>query len=205
MPEAALGSTRFFRRSGPYSLAVVARTAGGVAADVELLLEGVAPLQTARPNEVSFLDNRRYASALDQTSAGAVIVHPEMVARVPAKTMAIQTIEPYAAWARVAALFYPLPSLSPGVHPSAVVAEGARVDPSVEVGPLAVIEDGAEIGAGCRIGPGAVIGSGVILGRDCRIGAHASLSHPVAGSRVYVYAGVRIGQVRFGFAPGVGG
>src|SRR5438477_385943 len=70
---------------------------------------------------------------------------------------------------------------------------------------LAVIEDGAEIGAGCRIGPGAVIGSGVILGRDCRIGAHASLSHAVVGSRVYVYSGARIGQEGFGFAPGEDG
>lgn len=200
MVEATLGNARFFRRTGPYSLAVVASTAGGVADDLELLLEGVAPLQTAGPHEVSFLDNRRYASALDQTSAGAVIVHPDMAARVPAGTVAIQTIEPYAAWARVAALFYPLPTVSPGIHPSAIVAEEARVDPSAEVGPLSVIEAGAEIGPGCRIGPCAVIGSGVIVGRDCRIGGHASLSHAVLGARVYVYPGARIGQEGFGFA-----
>ena len=96
MVEATLGNARFFRRSGPYSLAVVASTARGVADEVELLLENVAPLQTAGSNEVSFLDNRRYASALDQTSAGAVIVHPDMAARVPAGTVAIQTTEPYA-------------------------------------------------------------------------------------------------------------
>jgi len=124
MVEATLGTARFYSRSGPYSLAVVASVAPGVADELELLLEGVAPLQTARPNEVSFLDNRRYASALEQTSAGAVIVHPDMAARVPAGTVAIQTIEPYAAWARVAALFYPLPPVSPGIHPSAIVAKG---------------------------------------------------------------------------------
>ena len=76
MVEATLGTARFYSRSGPYSLAVVASVAPGVADELELLLEGVAPLQTARPNEVSFLDNRRYASALEQTSAGAV---PSMV------------------------------------------------------------------------------------------------------------------------------
>src|SRR6476619_4927469 len=200
MVEATLGDARFFRRSGPYSLAVVASTARGVADEVELLLENVAPLQTAGSNEVSFLDNRRYASALDQTSAGAVIVHPDMAARVPAGTVAIQTIEPYAAWARVAALFYPLPAVSSGIHPSAIAADGARVDPAAEVGPLSVIEAGAEIGPGCRIGPCAVIGSGVIIGRDCRIGAHASLSHAILGARVYVYPGVRIGQEGFSFA-----
>jgi UDP-3-O-[3-hydroxymyristoyl] glucosamine N-acyltransferase len=200
MVDAMLGSPRFFRRSGPHSLAVVASAARGVAVELELLLEGVAPLQTARANEVSFLDNRRYASALEQTSAGAVIVHPDMVARVPSSTVAIRTIEPYAAWARVAALFYPVPSASPGIHPSAIVAEDARIDPSAEVGPLSVIEAGAEIGPGCRIGACAVIGSGVIVGRDCRIGAHASLSHAILGARVYVYPGARIGQEGFGFA-----
>jgi UDP-3-O-[3-hydroxymyristoyl] glucosamine N-acyltransferase len=200
MVEPILGDARFFRRSGPYSLAVVANAARGVVDELELLLEGVAPLQTAGRNEVSFLDNRRYASALDQTSAGAVIVHPDMVARVPSGTKAIRTTEPYAAWARVAALFYPVRPKSPGVHPSAVVAEGASVDPSAEIGPLSVIEAGAEIGAGCRIGPCVVIGAGVIVGRDCRIGAHASLSYAILGARVYVYPGARIGQEGFGFA-----
>ena len=200
MVEATAGNARFFCRSGPYPLAVVAGVAGGVADEHDLLLEGVAPLQTAGPSEVSFLDNRRYASALDQTLAGAVIVHPDMVARVPVTTVAIVTTDPYAAWARVAGLFHPVPPVSPGIHPSAIVAEGALVDPSAEVGPLSVIEAGAEIGPGCRIGPCAIIGSGVIIGRDCRIGAHVSLSYAILGSRVYVYPGARIGQEGFGFA-----
>ncbi|MGC1564296.1 MAG: UDP-3-O-(3-hydroxymyristoyl)glucosamine N-acyltransferase [Bradyrhizobium sp.] len=200
MIEASLGNPRFFRRSGPYPLAVVASAARGVADEVELLLEGIAPLQTAGPSEISFLDNRHYASALDQTSAGAVIVHPDMAARVPTTAVPIVTSEPYAAWARVAALFYPVPPLAPGIHPSAIVADGALVDPTAEVGPLAVIETGAEIGPGCRIGPCAVIGSGVNVGRDCRIGAHVSLSHALLGARVYVYPGARIGQEGFGFA-----
>ena len=200
MVEATLGNSRFFRRSGPFPLAVVASTARGVVEQVELLLEGVAPLQTAGPNEVSFLDNRRYVSALEHTSAGAVIVHPDLAARVPTTAIAIVTSEPYAAWARVAALFYPVPPPSPGIHRSAFVADGALIDPSAEIGPLCVIEAGAEIGPGCWIGPCAAIGRGVIVGRDCRIGAHVSLSHALLGARVYVYPGARIGQEGFGFA-----
>jgi UDP-3-O-[3-hydroxymyristoyl] glucosamine N-acyltransferase len=123
-----------------------------------------------------------------------------MAARVPSTAVTIVTSEPYTAWARVAALFYPVPPPSPGIHPSAIVADGALVDPTAEIGPLAVIETGAEIGPGCRIGPCAVIGSGVIVGRDCRIGAHVSLSYALLGARVYVYPGARIGQEGFGFA-----
>ena len=76
----------------------------------------------------------------------------------------------------------------------------SRVDGTAEVCAQAVIEAGAEIGPGCKIGAAAVIGNGVVLGPDCRIGTHASISHAVLGSRVYVYPGARIGQEGFGFS-----
>jgi UDP-3-O-[3-hydroxymyristoyl] glucosamine N-acyltransferase len=195
-----IADPRFFKRNGPHSLATIAETARGSAPDVDLQLTGVAPLQVAAPDEVSFLDNRRYAPALEKTLAGAVIVHPDVLQRVPAGTVPIVTAEPYAGWARVAALFHPTPPVHPGVHLSAFIAEGARVDPSAEVGAFVLIEAGAEIGARCRIGPYTFIGSGVVLGPECRIGAHASLSHTVLGTRVYVYSGARIGQEGFSFA-----
>jgi UDP-3-O-[3-hydroxymyristoyl] glucosamine N-acyltransferase len=161
---------------------------------------GVAPLQSAGPDQVSFLDNRRYAPALEATRAGAVIVHPDLAGRVPAGTVAIVTPEPYVGWARVAALFHPAPPVAPGIHASAVVDPAAQIDPTAEIGPLCVIGAGAVIGPRCRIGPLAVVGAGVVLGADCRIGPHASVSHAVLGDRVYVYAGARIGQDGFGFA-----
>ena len=159
MIQKLIGDPRFFARSGPHSLATVAETAGAAAPSIDLLLTGVAPLQTAEPDEVSFLDNRRYAPALEKTLAGAVIIHPDMRSRVPAGTVPIVTAEPYAGWARVAALFHPTPPGCPGVHLSAFVAEDARVDPSAEVGPFALVEAGAEVCAGCRIGPYAAVGS----------------------------------------------
>jgi UDP-3-O-[3-hydroxymyristoyl] glucosamine N-acyltransferase len=202
---ALAGDARFFVRTGPHSLAAVAAAAGAEAPEVALMLSGVAPLSAAGPDQVSFLDNRRYADALAASGAGAVIVRPDMVGRMPAGSVAIVTKEPYLAWARVAALFHPLPPPRPGMHPSAVVHPEAVVDGSAEIGPLAVIGARAEIGAGCRIGAAAVIGEAVVLGPDCRIGPHASLSHTIAGARVYVYPGARIGQEGFGFATGPDG
>jgi len=198
-PEIA-GDPRFFRRTGPHSLAAVVDAAGGQAPPRRLMLSGIAPLQTAGQDEVSFLDNRKYAAALAETQAGAVIVHPDMAAGVPATAIGIICDEPYAAWARVAALFFPLPPAQPGVHPSACVAADASVDPSAEVGAFAVIGGRAEIGARCRIGAHAVIGESVIVGPDCRIGAHVTVSHALLGARVVLYPGVRIGQDGFGFA-----
>ena len=195
-----VGDPRFFQRAGPFTLAAVADAAEAEALPRRLMLAGVAPLQTAAPDQVSFLDNRKYAPVLDATRAGAVIVHPDMASRVPAGGVAIVTAEPYAAWAKVAALFHPTPPTCAGIHPTAVIGAAAIVDPSAEIGPLAVIGERAEIGPRCRIGGLAVIGPGVVLGPDCRIGSHASLSHALLGARVYVYPGARIGQEGFGFA-----
>ena len=161
---------------------------------------GVSPLQTAGSGQISFLDNRKYISALAATQAGAVIVHPQMVAHVPAGCAALVTSEPYVGWARVSALFHPAPPQTPGVHPTAVVHETARIDPSAEIGPYAVISANVGIGAHCAVGPGVSIGASVQIGAHTRIGAHVSISHAVIGSRVFLFPGVRIGQEGFGFA-----
>ena len=198
--EGAAGDPRFFQRSGPHSLAKVAATAGSDAPMAGLLLHGVAPLAAALPGHVTFLDNRRYAEALRATRAGAVIVRPDLESFVPAGVAAIVTDNPYAAWARVAALFHPAPPARPGIHRAAVVDATAQIDPSAEIAACAVIAARAEIGPRCRIGPGASIGEAVVMGADCRVGAAASISHAILGDRVYVYPGARIGQEGFGFA-----
>jgi UDP-3-O-[3-hydroxymyristoyl] glucosamine N-acyltransferase len=198
---------RFFQRAGPHRLGTLASVAraeivapAGGADPAERLLSGIAPLQTATAEHISFLDNRKYLPALRETRAGAVIVHPDLRDAVPATAIALLAPATHEAWARVAAQFHPLPPAVAGVHPSAVVDPAAEVDPSAEIGPLAVIGAGARIGPRCRIAPHAVIGAGVVLGPDCRIGAHASLSHALLGARVYVYPGARIGQEGYGFA-----
>jgi UDP-3-O-[3-hydroxymyristoyl] glucosamine N-acyltransferase len=204
MAESVLGDPRFFERAGPYSLSELAASIQAELLRPELCdgkpLIGVAPLQTASPEQVSVLHNPRYAGELEQTRAGVVIVKPSFGARVPPSSTALLVADPHEAWARIACLFHPAPKPVPGVHPSAVIDPAAMVDGTAEIGANAVIAARAEIGAGCQIGPGAVIGPGVVMGPGCRIGALASISHALLGARVYVYPGARIGQEGFGFA-----
>lgn len=199
-PASDCANGRFFDRTGPHTLSHIATVVGGAPPERDLVVCGVAPLQTAGPAEISFLDNAKYVAALESTRAGAVIVHPNMKGRVPDTATPVFTSNPYAGWARAAALFHPMRPVRPGIHASAVISHSAIIDPSAEIGPLVVVEDGAQIGAGCRVGPGAIIGANVIIGSDCRIGAHASVSHASVGARVYIYPGARIGQEGFGFA-----
>jgi len=194
------GDARFFQRAGPHALRVLASLLGAETAQPERLIAGVAPLQTAGPDDVSFLDNRRYAAFLDSTQAGAVIVHPDFAARVPAGAAALVTPEPYVGWAKISALFHPFPAAKPGIHPSAVVDAAAQIDPSAEIGANSVIGPGVEIGPGSIIGPLCSIAEGVVIGAECRIHAQVSISHALIGNRVTLYPGARIGQDGFGFA-----
>jgi UDP-3-O-[3-hydroxymyristoyl] glucosamine N-acyltransferase len=197
------GDPRFFRRAGPFSLSRIAETIGEGDAGLpgERLFHGVAPLQTAGPDQISFLTNRQYSGELAKSGAGAVLLEHSLVHLVPAGTIPLVSKRPVSAWARVAALFHPLPPLKPGIHPSAVVDPTALVAADAEIGPFVVIGARAEIGARCRIGPLVSIGDGVMIGADTRIGSHVSISHSLIGERVFILPGARLGQDGFGFDP----
>ena len=200
-----MADPRFFDRAGPFPLAQLAERCGAEvakAADGQMPIHDVAPLDKAGDGAISFLDNKKYVEAFTQSRASACIVHPSMAPRAPDGMALLVTPDPYRAYAMVAQVFYPEVALEAGV------AAGAHVDPSARLGEGVRVEAGAfigaqaEIGAGSLIGPNAVIGRGVVLGGACVIGANASVSHAILGERVRVYPGVRIGQDGFGFAMG---
>jgi len=114
---------------------------------------------------------------------------------------ALVTKDPYLAYARLAALFENVPPPAPGVHPTAIVAADAKVDPSASVGPCCVIEPGATVAAGATLGPHCVIGADCTVGAQSRLGARVTLVVRVAlGKRVLIHAGAVLGADGFGLA-----
>jgi UDP-3-O-[3-hydroxymyristoyl] glucosamine N-acyltransferase len=197
----SMSRSRFFATTGPHSLATIAQAIGCAPPSREAVVMGLAGLESAGPEHISFLGNRRLAAQLTHTRAGAVLVHPDMASRVPDGSVALVAADPFGAWAKVAALFHPMPDVVPGVHATALIAADAVVDASAQIGPNVVIGARTEIGRQCRIGAGVVIGDGVILGAECQIHANVSISHAVLGARVTLFPGARIGQEGFGFTP----
>ncbi|MFN0041670.1 MAG: UDP-3-O-(3-hydroxymyristoyl)glucosamine N-acyltransferase [Alphaproteobacteria bacterium] len=203
-----MADNRFFSVSGPFDLAELARRIGATLSDPSCAgryVRDVAPLDSAGPEDLSFLDNRRYVEAFAASRAGVCVVAPEFKDLAPAGMVLLLSSEPYRAYARAAQAFYPEPPPVPFVHPSAVIAPNAILGAGSEISAGAVIGAGAILGARCRVGPNAVVGDCVTIGDDTTIGANASLSHCLIGSRVVIYAGARIGQPGFGFAMGKGG
>jgi UDP-3-O-[3-hydroxymyristoyl] glucosamine N-acyltransferase len=203
-----MADPRFFTVAGPFSVSRLAEIAGARQApgsDPGRLIEDVAPLDAAGPEDVSFLDNRRYVPAFTTSRAGACVVLPDLAAKAPAGMALLLAEEPYRAYARIAQAFYPVKPPEAGVTSAAMVDPTARLAGTCRVEPGAVIGARAEIGARTLIGPTATIGPGVVIGEDCVIGAGVTVSHSLIGNRVNVYPGARIGQDGFGFAMGPGG
>jgi UDP-3-O-[3-hydroxymyristoyl] glucosamine N-acyltransferase len=193
---------RFHPATGPHSLACLAEAAGArMVGDGARLLHGVAPLDRAGAAEVTFMDGRRHLPALRASQAGAVVVAEAFLGAVPEGVAALVSPMPQLAFARVAALFHPGPARQPGIHPTAVVAPDAELGEGCEVGPHAVIGAAAKLGARCVVGAHAVIGPGCVFGDDCRLFPHASASHCIAGHRVTLHGGARVGNEGFGFTP----
>jgi UDP-3-O-[3-hydroxymyristoyl] glucosamine N-acyltransferase len=201
----------FFERAGPFSLGVVAKAADAKAADgadLDFKIKDVRTLDHAELGDLSFFDNRKYLPLFTATGASACLVAPKFARLAPAGTACLVTPEPYRAFARSLALFYPdamQPKAAPerdgsdrssGVHPTATLEPGVTVERGAVVGPE------AQIGRGTTIAAGTVIGYRVYVGRDCYIGPNASLTHALVGNHVIIHAGVAVGQDGFGFAMG---
>lgn len=203
-----MADPRFFKRAGPHSLDALAALSGARladAVDAGRLIEDVAPLETAGPSDVTFLDNRKYTEAFTKSRAGAAFVAEAMADRAPAGMALLVAREPYKAFARAVQAFYPQPPVVPGRAASAVIDPTAIVPADCAIGAHVVIGAAARLGARCEIGANTVIGPGVELGDDCRVAANVTLSHCLIGTRVVLHPGARIGQAGFGFAPDADG
>ena len=198
-----MADRRFFDNVGPFSLSALAEIAEAEVADgvdAAKSFSDVAPLDTAGPDDVSFLDNRRYIGQFTESRAGACIVDPEFADRAPAGMLLLLTKRPYRGYAKVAQAFYPLPPARPGVHPSAVVDAGASLGEGSEVGPGVVIGAAAVIGRGCRIEANCVVGDAVKIGDGTVVGPNVSLAYCTIGRACQIHAGARIGTRGFGFS-----
>ena len=162
------------------------------------VVTGVAPLETAGPEQISFLTDPRYREAARASRAGAFLV-PAEVAGLPGPTL--RCAAPQQSLIDLVLLFHPVPVSPPGVDRSAVIAHDASVDPTAAVGPLTVVESRAVIGPGARLHALVHVGPGVEVGEGSVVYPHVSLREGVRlGRRVVIHAGAVLGADGFGFA-----
>jgi UDP-3-O-[3-hydroxymyristoyl] glucosamine N-acyltransferase len=176
-----------------YTAAQIAeQVRGEVLGDPSIQLTGIASPDLAHAGDLTFAEKDTYFVAAENSPASAILVSGDLRSR---SKVLIRVPNPRVAVARVLPLFFPARSRAPGVHPSAVVAASASVDPTVHIGPGCVIEEGV------RIGARTVLQGGNHLDRDSRLGEDVFLHPNVVvyarteiGNRVTVHAGTVLGS-----------
>ena len=167
--------------------------------DPDIVIERVAALDAAGPDEITFLSNRRYRPYLEGTQAGAVILGPDYADACPVPALVLDN--PYLGYARAATLLSPVVNAVSGVASSAVVDSRATVAADASVGPHCVIETGASIGAGTSLGAGSFIGRGSSIGPHGRVATRVVICEGVQiGARAIIHPGVVVGADGFGIA-----
>ena len=168
---------------------IVEALGGELCGDPARPIEGLAPLESATPAQLSFLSNPKYAQQLAASRAGCVIVGPAQRAAALARGDCIVAGQPYLYFAHVTQLWKRQlgADAGPAIHPSAVVDPDAVIDPTARIGALCVVERGA------RVGAGSILKARVTLGEGCAV-----------GERCIIHPGAVIGADGFGFAPNDG-
>lgn len=189
----------------PYPLSQLAALCGAeVLGDGETVITGMNSIEQAGAGDITFLSNpARYREALKGLSAGAIILAPQQAERVTIPRLV--SVNPYACYARVAALLFPEVRPAPGIDPSAVVHPTATLSQDVHVGPHASIGEGAHLAAGVVVEAGSVVGRSVRLGSGTHLHPRVVIYEGCQlGERVILHSGVVIGADGFGMAPDQG-
>ncbi len=177
---------------------------GNVKGDESKLIDRLGTLDSAKPNELSFIANPKYLSALDSTAAGAVLVKDQFQAEQIKNAIIVP--DPYLAFAQLSALFDTAVSSWSNIHTSATVSESAFIGQNVIVSPNAVIEDNVTLEDNVVVGPGCVIGANSSIGSGTKLNANVTLYHSVViGKHCIIHSGAVIGADGFGFAPKIDG
>lgn len=166
--------------------------------DGEKQMTGVAELTVAGSGDVSFVGSRRAAEHAPRSAAGCLVVpldYPNQEQRT-----VIRSRVPRTDFARCVRLFHPRPQVTPGIHPTAFVAEDVTLGEGVHLAAGVVVGAGSVVGAHSRIGAGSVVGERVVIGRHCTIHPNVTVYDDVElGDSVVLHAGVVVGADGFGF------
>lgn len=203
-----MADSLFFTPSRQLTVGEAAALTGAALRNPELsgsIIEHLSSLDNAEPGSLVFVENRKFAKALRDSCALAVLCSEDVASKVPDNIATLVTQSPHRDFALIGRILFPTAANpSPwfgefGVSPQAFIHPEAKLEDGVTVEAGAVVGRGAEIGRGTLVSSTAVIGENCRVGRECYIAPAVSIQYSFIGNRVHLYPGVRIGQDGFGY------
>lgn len=182
-----------------YTLSYLTEISGGeLVGDGNIIITGVAPLNSAKKGEISFLSHKKDKELAKNCQASALIV-PYEIEDLPQNL--IKSGNPRLSFAKIMQIFAPKKKIEKGVHPTAIISEEVNLGEDVSIGAYAFIGKGVKIGKNTIIYPHTFIGEKVQIGEDCLIYPQVVIMDRITiGNRVIIHAGCVLGADGFGFA-----
>jgi UDP-3-O-[3-hydroxymyristoyl] glucosamine N-acyltransferase len=177
-------------------------TSSEIIGNDQLIIDGVADLESADETKASFLANRRYFASMQKSKAGVIFV--KKGTSLCENKNFILCDDPSLAFQKAIEFFHKdrlKKSAFSGIHPSACISNSSIIGQNVTIGPFAVIEEGAIIGDNTHLHAHACIGPNVKIGANCTLFSHVSVrENCIIGNRVIIQPGTVIGSCGFGYA-----
>jgi len=186
-----------------FTAAMVAQLLKGtVEGNPETKLNTIAKIEEGFEGALSFLSNPKYEPYIYTTGSSAVLVRNDFKPSKVIKATLIRVADPYQSIAVLLSTFDQEQPVKKGIHPTAVIEEGATIGSDVYIGAYAYISENASVGEGCSIYPHVFIGDGARIGKSCILFPGVRIyKRCVVGNNCILHAGVVIGADGFGFAP----
>ena len=195
----------------PTAIELAEQFQASLVGEASLNFLGLAPLERAQSNQISFLSNPLYRQQASDSAAGALIVSKadlEFLQLNPSQHSANRVYfvakNPYATFARMAQYFAKAsaPLHAPGIHPTAAIDASAIVPASCHIGPFVQIGPNVKLGERVCILGNTSVARGSIVANDTVIYPNVSIYYGTQiGERCIIHSGVVIGADGFGFAP----
>lgn len=162
-------------------------------------INGVASLEKANQQQLSFLANSKYTSLLDKTKAGIVIISEQSSKNFKGNQLIAK--DPYVAFAKIANLFQGNTQNVSGIHETSVIAETAIIEADVSIGPFCIVGENTVIKQATHLEERVTIGNNCSIGEQCILKSNSVLSYNCTlGNRVTLHQGAIIGADGFGLA-----
>lgn len=181
---------------------IASMTNGRVEGDADVEITGFAKIEEAKPGDITFITNPKYAHFIHETKASAVLVGENFDAEGAHVTALIRVKDPYKSLADLLNAFEAQKSAPQGVEQPCYIAEGVEVPEDAYIGAFAYVGRGVKLGKGVRVYPHTYLGDGVEIGDGTVLRAGVRVYEGCRiGRNCILHSGCVIGADGFGFAP----
>lgn len=185
---------------------IAAGLGGDIVGNKDVTVSTFAKIEEGKAGAISFMANPKYEHYVYTTESSIVIVNRSWEPTQTVKATLIKVDDAYGCFAKLLDLYAAYKPQKKGIHPTAVVADNAKIGEDCYIGAYVVIDEGAEVGDGAKLYPHVYIGDGA------KVGAGATLYSGVKvyegckiGARCILHSGSVVGSDGFGFAPNAQG